>query len=70
MDAVPKTGERPIDMRCPLLGRIIPEEICYEVIMSVDGFFKMSAVPDLGGITREDAKKTCNLESCPYHDLR
>lgn len=70
MNAVKKNNKRPIEMDCPLLGKVIPDDVCYDVIMSVDGFFKMSAVPDLSGVTRENARKVCNLENCPYHDLR
>ena len=57
MNAFERNNKRPIEMHCPLLEKVIPDDVYYDVIMSVDDFFKMSAVFDLSGVTRENARK-------------
>ena len=60
-------NERPDEMYCPLVKRVIGSETCYETVMAVDGLFKLSTVPEMGITDREAAKKIC--DKCPYSDI-
>ncbi len=60
--------ERPDEMLCPLVNRVIGCETCYETIMAVCGLFSLSSVPEMHlTINRESARKIC--DKCPYSDL-
>ena len=60
----------PDSMFCPLLKQEIDEIVCYEIVAVVSGLFKMSSVPEVEGISREEARKICNKTNCPYHSLQ
>ena len=56
-------------MFCPLLKQVIDEIVCYEIVFAVDGFVKMSSVPEIQDISRDEAREKCNKKNCPYHYL-
>lgn len=60
-------NNRPDEMLCPLVNRMIGSETCYETVMAVDGLFKLSTVSEMQITDRESAKRIC--EKCPYSDL-
>ena len=60
----------PDSMFCPLLKQEIDEIVCYEIVAVVSGLFKMSSVPEVEGISREEARKACNIKDCPYYKMQ
>ena len=57
------------DRSCPIYGKVIDGELCYETALCMQGLFKLSSVPEAKDIKMgaEDAKKTCT--NCPYADM-
>ena len=57
------------DRNCPIYDKIIDGELCYETAMCMQGFFKISSVPESNEIifNLEQARKICN--KCPYSDM-
>ena len=57
--------ERLADRFCPVYGREIGSEICYETVLVFDRILHRASVPELDYVhDMEAAKKRC--ESCPY----
>ena len=54
---------------CPVYGKVIDGELCYETAMCMQGFFKATSVPELNNIKVDlsEAKKICT--NCPYSDM-
>jgi hypothetical protein len=59
----------PYDNReCPIYGREIDGELCYESALCLAKFFKVSSVPELSEINDiEGARKICN--DCPCSNM-
>ena len=57
------------DRSCPIYDKIIDGELCYETAMCMQGFFKISSVPESNEIIfdLEQARSICN--KCPYADM-
>ncbi len=57
------------DRRCPIYNNIIDGELCYETAMCMQGFFKISSVPESSEIVLDmkKAKEICN--ECPYANM-
>ncbi|MGN0574670.1 MAG: hypothetical protein ACI4J2_01470 [Ruminococcus sp.] len=56
------------DRHCPVFNRTIDCDLCYESIMALSRFVKISSVPELNEIKDiEKARVTC--DKCPYSDL-
>lgn len=57
------------DRKCPIYGKVIDGELCYETAMCMQGFFKLSSVPESKDITldEKEARKIC--VNCPYGDM-
>lgn len=56
------------DHHCPVYGRTIDIDLCYESLMALSRAVKVSSVPELGEIKDiEAARKTC--AKCPYSEL-
>lgn len=60
------------DRFCPVLNEVINCDFCYEYIMVLKKFFKLSSVPELAEILErenrvEEARQICS--NCPYSDL-
>ena len=56
-------------INCPLRNQEIPEEMCYEINMVIDGYVKKSFVPEVTNWNK--AKDIC--PNCPvsyYRDVR
>ena len=53
---------------CPVYGKIIDMDLCYESLMCLNRTFKVSSVKELSEIADIDnARKLC--ERCEYSDL-
>ncbi len=53
---------------CPVYNRNIDINLCYDSLMALKGFFKITTVGELNGIRDiENARQRC--ERCPYSDL-
>lgn len=57
----------PNDRYCPVAGKEIDCETCYEMVMCIDGCFKASSIPEIEFQVNEETKRIC--EACPYSDL-
>jgi len=56
------------DHMCPVFERIIDCNLCYESVMALKRFVKVSSVPELSEITDiEQARRIC--EDCLYSRL-
>lgn len=57
------------DRECPIYGKIIDGELCYETAMCMQGLFVLSSVPESKDIVlpEEEARKAC--VACPYADM-
>ena len=55
------------DRYCPVAGKEIDSETCYEMVMCICGCFKTSSVPEIQFESNEETRKTC--DACPYSDL-
>lgn len=57
------------DRECPIYGKVIDGELCYETAMCMQGFFKISSVPESKDITinLDEARKIC--VGCPHGDM-
>ena len=60
---------KPSVMFCPLLNQEITDLECFEIVFAVDGFVKMSSVPETQNFSRDEARGKCNKKDCPYHYL-
>ncbi len=56
-------------VKCPLYGKDIDIELCYETALCMQGLFKPTSVPEIKSITVDmnEAKKLCN--KCPHSDM-
>lgn len=57
---------------CPVLNKKINSDFCYDYIMALHRFIKLSGVPELAEILErenrvEEARQICR--DCPYSDL-
>lgn len=53
---------------CPVYGREIDPDLCYESLMCLNKFFKTSSVPELNEVKDiEAARQKC--KSCEYSKL-
>lgn len=53
---------------CPAYKRVIDSDLCYESLMCLLGFIKISSVPELAEIEDiEKARKQCR--ECKYSEL-
>ena len=54
---------------CPIYGKVICSELCYETAMCMQGFFKLSSVPESREIDLDlsEARKICT--NCPYGNM-
>lgn len=52
---------------CPLCSRDIPEVLCFEIIMGLQGMLKMSAIPEVTIERSDETKRICG--ECPYSDI-
>ena len=59
--------ERPDAMVCPIVGKMISEDVCYELIMGLYGQIKLSSIPEVKVLNRETAREIC--DNCPYSDI-
>lgn len=57
------------DRKCPIYGKIIDGELCYETALCMQGQFKLTSVPEAKEIKLhfDIAKNICN--NCPYADM-
>lgn len=57
------------DRYCPIYGKVIDGEICYETALCMQGLFKLSSVPESKDIILEEeqARQTCL--ACPHSDM-
>lgn len=57
------------DRECPIYGKVIDGELCYETAMCMLGQFKLASVPETEDIILETelARRTC--KACPYSDM-
>lgn len=56
------------DHFCPAYGKVIDAVLCYDSLMCLNRYIKVSATPELSEIKDiEAARKRC--EACPYSDL-
>lgn len=56
------------DRECPVYGRTIDCDLCYESLMALTRSIKIEAVPELNEVKDiEKARKVC--VECPYSDL-
>ena len=57
------------DRMCPIYGKEIVGELCYETTLCMQEYFKLSSVPELADIVcdMDTARKTCI--DCPHNDL-
>lgn len=51
---------------CPIADREISEDICYEVMISVNGFVKPESVPEVDFKRDEKTVRLCR--NCPHSD--
>lgn len=58
------------DRKCPIYDGVISGEVCYETAMCMQGFFKLSSVPEAKDIklVLDEARKIC--VNCPYGDFK
>ena len=58
------------DRMCPIYEKVIDGELCYETALCMQGFFKLSSVPEHKNIDMDldVAKKIC--VDCPFGDMR
>lgn len=64
------SGLTPADDRyCPIYGKVIGGEICYETALCMQGMFKLSSVPEAKDIIFEveQARQICL--ACPHSDM-
>lgn len=53
---------------CPVYGRVIEIDLCYDSLNCLNGSFKISSTKELLEVNDiEKAKRLC--EECPYSDL-
>ena len=57
----------PDEMYCPVLDRVISEDLCYEGVSAIQSFVKMESVPEFKHLDRAKAKEIC--DKCPYSRL-
>jgi hypothetical protein len=57
------------DRECPIYGKVIDGELCYETAMCMQGIFKLSSVLEAKNIVMdsETARRVCN--GCEYADV-
>jgi hypothetical protein len=57
------------DRKCPIYEKVIDGELCYETALCMQGFFKLSSVPESKDIKLaiDEARKIC--VNCPYSDM-
>ena len=57
------------DRECPIYGKVIDGDLCYETTLCMQGYFKLSSVPEIKDIIldSETARSICC--SCPYADV-
>jgi hypothetical protein len=57
------------DRECPIYGKVIDGELCYETAMCMQGLFKLSSVSEAKNIVMdsETARRVCS--SCEYADM-
>ena len=56
------------DHACPVYGRVICADLCYESLCALGRVIKISSVPELAEIGDiEEARRLC--AACPYSDL-
>ena len=57
------------DRMCPIYGKVIAGELCYETALCMQGLFHISSVPESVHIKLKfaDAKKVCS--ECPYGNM-
>ena len=59
--------ERPDKMLCPLVKRVISEELCYETVFALSGLVKLSTVPEMKIEDREAARRIC--DNCEFSNF-
>ncbi|MBR3238777.1 MAG: hypothetical protein IKF99_10100 [Oscillospiraceae bacterium] len=53
---------------CPAYKKVIDADLCYDSLMCLCGFFKISSTKELQEIENiDEARKIC--KACPYSDL-
>ena len=56
------------DRFCPVYKRVIPADLCYDSMMCLQNFFKVSSTKELSEITDiEAARDTCR--KCKYSEV-
>lgn len=57
------------DRYCPLFEGEIDGELCYEIVLCMHGFFKLSSVPELSKIqiSTKEARRICR--NCEFADM-
>ena len=57
------------DRMCPIYDKVIDGELCYETALCMQGFFKLSSVPESVYIIYnvDTARKIC--VDCPHGDM-
>lgn len=54
--------------RCPVYGKLIDEDLCYESLQCLCGMFKTSSLKELGEVEDiEKARQQC--KACPHSKL-
>lgn len=56
------------DHHCPVYGRVISADLCYDSLMCLNRSFKVSSTKELAEVKDiEEARKIC--AKCPYSEL-
>lgn len=57
------------DRKCPIYGKVIDGELCYETALCMQGLFKLSSVPESKDIIlpEDEARKIC--VACEYGNM-
>jgi len=56
------------DHYCPVYGKIITADLCYDSLCCLSGMFSVESTPELNEVPDiEKAKSVC--DGCPYSDL-
>lgn len=55
------------DRKCPICGKFITAETCYEVVMCLTAGYNPNSVPEVIFESNKKTKEIC--DGCPYSDL-
>lgn len=52
---------------CPICGKVITSEVCYEIVMCLTAGYNPESVPEVVFENDRKTKEIC--DNCPYSDL-